>query len=196
MKIINHRVNTVSDLKNIVVANGVEVDIRDYKNHLVLSHDPFIGGELFEEFLSNYNHSTLILNSKSEGIEFMAIELLKKYNIEDYFFLDCSFAMINKFIEYKIKDFAVRFSEFESLGTVRNFVGLAKWVWVDCFKKSPINKENFFELKKLGFSICIVSPDLVGKDDDINDYIKFLEASQIIPDAVCVKQKNEKFWNV
>jgi hypothetical protein len=195
MKIINHRINTVADLIDTVDCNGVEVDIRDCQNQIILSHDPFVGGELFEDFLSYYKHSTLILNSKSEGIEFLAIELLKKYNIDDYFFLDCSFSTINKFIEKGIKDFAVRFSEFESIESVRKFSGLANWVWVDCFSKSPINKENFCELKKLGFSVCIVSPDLVGRDDDIKDYIKFLKASQIIPDAVCVKQKNEKFWN-
>jgi len=195
MKIINHRVNTVSDLKNIVLTNGVEVDIRDYQNHLVLSHDPFIGGESFEEFLSYYKHSTLILNSKSEGIEFKTIELLKDYGIDDYFFLDCSFATINKFVEKGIKKIAVRFSEYESIETVRKFRGLANWVWVDCFSKSPINKENFIELKKLGFSICIVSPDLVGKNGEIPDYIKFLKTNAIIPDAVCVKQKNEKLWH-
>lgn len=36
----------------------------------------------------------MILNVKSERIEHKILELLRKYNIKDYFFLDFTFPMI------------------------------------------------------------------------------------------------------
>ena len=69
MHFIVHRVNTIKDLLNTPVEYGVEVDLRDFGEKLVLQHDPFKDGESFEEYLKNYNHGTMILNIKSEGIE-------------------------------------------------------------------------------------------------------------------------------
>ena len=194
MKIINHRINTIAELKKISFENGIEIDVRDFGLDIVLAHDPFKGGELLEEFIKHYNLSTLIINTKSEGVEFNIIELLEKYNIKDFFFLDSSFAIINEFIAKGNKKFAVRLSEKESIETVRNFKGLAEWVWVDCFTKNPLTIESFTEIKEMGFKICIVSPDLVGRPNEIETYVKYFEENNLKPDAVCVKRVNEERW--
>ena len=101
MHFIAHRVNTIKDLLNTPVEYGVEVDLRDFGKKLILQHDPFKDGESFEEYLKNYNHGTMILNIKSEGIETKVLKLLRQYNVKSYFFLDCSFPMIN-FLMLKI----------------------------------------------------------------------------------------------
>ena len=86
MEYIAHRVNTIKELKKVPKEYGVEVDLRDFENRLILQHDPFKDGEDFEEYLKYYNHGTIILNIKSESIEHKVIELVKKYNINNYFF--------------------------------------------------------------------------------------------------------------
>jgi hypothetical protein len=115
MHFIAHRVNTIKDLKKIPFEYGVEVDLRDFGQKLILHHDPFKDGEDFEKYLKYYNHGSLILNIKSEGIEFKALEILKKNNVKKYFFLDSSFPMINQLSLKGEKNIALRFSEYEGI---------------------------------------------------------------------------------
>ena len=132
-----HRINTIKELKEIPKLYGIEVDLRDNLNgEIYISHDPFKSGENFDEFLKHYHHSFIILNIKSERIEYKVLELLKKYNIVNYFFLDSSFPMIYKLSTEGEKNSAIRFSEFESIDTILNMKGKVNWVWVDCFTKS------------------------------------------------------------
>ena len=88
MEFIAHRVNTIEELKKVPKEYGVELDLRDFGERLILQHDPFMDGEDFEKYLKYYNHGTMILNIKSERIEHKVLELIKKYNIQNYFFLD------------------------------------------------------------------------------------------------------------
>ncbi len=194
---IAHRINTVEELKKIPTHLGVELDLRDDKNgKLILVHDPFKDGEDFEEYLKHYNHGLMILNIKSERIEHKVLELVKKYNVKDYFFLDSSFPMmrlLSKDGEHKI---AVRFSEFEGLDTVFALQGNVDWVWVDCFTKLPINKENYKQLKDAGFKLCLVSPELQGRGEDIEKYRDELAAQGIVFDLICTKYYNISRWQI
>lgn len=189
-----HRINTSKELKKIPLNYGVEIDIRDKGDRLVLQHDPFKGGEDFEEYLKNYKHNILILNIKSERIEFKVIELLKKYNVTNYFFLDCSFPMIYNLYNSKEKNVAVRFSEIEGIDTILKLKNKINWVWIDCFTKLPIDKNIFKKLKKAGFNICLVSPDLHGRVGDIEFYKKKLRSLKICPDLICTKLNSINKW--
>jgi hypothetical protein len=83
---ICHRINKSEDLDNVKNNEGIEIDLRDKDTTLVLSHDPFNNGENFEEFLKKYNKNLIILNIKSERIEYKVLDLLKKYNVKNIFF--------------------------------------------------------------------------------------------------------------
>ena len=96
MQYIAHRVNQLEQLRELPTEYGAEIDLRDRAERLILQHDPFADGEDAEPFFANYKHGTLILNVKSERIEYRVLELLKKYSITDYFFLDSSLPMIVK----------------------------------------------------------------------------------------------------
>ena len=194
MEYIAHRINTVKELKQVPPEFGVEVDLRDHGRRLVLQHDPFKGGEDFSAYLKHYRHGTLILNIKSERIEYRVLELVKKYKIKKYFFLDNSFPMINALIKTKEKNIAVRFSEFESIDTVLALKGKVNWVWVDCFSKLPINRNNYNNLKKAGFKLCLVSPELQAREKGIGTYKKFLLKQRITFDAICTKLYNIPQW--
>ena len=49
MEFIAHRINTIEELKQVPTEYGVELDLRDFGERLVLQHDPFKDGEDFEE---------------------------------------------------------------------------------------------------------------------------------------------------
>ena len=194
MKFIAHRINTIKELKKVPKEFGVEVDLRDYGNRLILQHDPFKDGEDFEEYLKQFDHVTIILNIKSERIEFRVIDLLIKYKVKDYFFLDCSFPMIYLLSEQGEKNIALRFSEFEGLDTIINMRGKVNWVWVDCFTRMPIDRTSAKSLQSIGYKTCLVSPDLQGQPDDIEEYKSYIGIKKIFFDAVCVKNNNISKW--
>ncbi|MGN7808427.1 hypothetical protein [Flavobacterium sp. 22076] len=194
MELIAHRINTVEELKNVPKEYGVEIDLRDFGDRLILQHDPFKDGEDFEEYLKHYNHGIMILNIKSERIEYRVLELIQKYEIEKYFFLDSSFPMIYNLSKEGNKNIALRFSEFEGIDTILNLRNKVEWIWVDCFTVLPINYEIFTILKENGFNICLVSPELQGQDEKIELYKKYLNNNNIIFDAICTKLYNVSRW--
>lgn len=189
MEIISHRVNTVEQMLNTPKEYGVELDLRNNSlgGEIVITHEPEnakVSTANFDSYLYQYgDHGTLILNIKEEGIEEKCLQLLKKHNIKDYFFLDCSFPMINKLItKYNENNIALRFSEFEGLDTIRNMAGKCKWVWVDTFNTNPLTKEIADEIHSLGYKICFVSPELQGRPEDKELY---MEEVKDYVDAVC-----------
>ena len=194
MHYIAHRVNTIQELLNTPTEYGVEIDLRDYQDKIILQHDPFKDGECFEEYLKNYNHGTMILNIKSEGIEPMVLKLIKKYNVNNYFFLDCSFPMINLLNSKGERNIALRFSEFEGIDTLYSMAGKVDWVWVDCFTRLPINTNNYKIIKGLNYKLCLVSPELQRQNSKLNSYKLFLKEKNIECNAICTKLKNIKKW--
>lgn len=194
MKFIAHRINTVEELKKIPTEYGVELDLRDRGERLILQHDPFKDGEDFEEYLKHYHHGLMILNIKSERIEHRVLELVHKYNVKEYFLLDSSFPMIFLLSNEGEKNIALRFSELEGLDTILSMKGKVKWVWVDCFTKLPIDNKNFQILKEAGFQLCLVSPELQKRESDLADYKDYLHREGVLFDAICTKVYNTSKW--
>ena len=93
---IRHRVNTRDELLTCPHDLGVEVDIRSYGETLIIHHEPYLDGECFEEWLTAFDHGTLVLNVKEEGLEGRLINLMKSNDIDNFFFLDQSFPFIVK----------------------------------------------------------------------------------------------------
>lgn len=186
MEIIRHRINTIDELQ--VSDLGVELDIRDMGDQLVLCHDPFIWTyQNFEEYLKVYpNKGTMILNIKSEGVEYKVKDLMDKYKISNYFFLDSTVPMIYKLNKLGEYNCAIRFSELESLENLKLLKG-NKWVWVDCFSKFMLSKEIEETIHKLGYKICLVSPELQSRKEDIDIYKSIIKSEKIKIDAVCTK---------
>jgi hypothetical protein len=194
MEYIAHRINTIKELKQLPTEVGVELDIRDRGDRLILQHDPFTDGEDFEEYLKHYKHGTMILNIKSERVEYRVLELLKNSKVKSYFFLDSSFPMIYLLSKSSEKNIALRFSEFEGLDTILNMENKVEWVWVDCFSKLPLDLDKFKILKNKGFKFCLVSPELQAQPEKIEEYRSYLFQNNIVLDAICTKFKNIKLW--
>ena len=190
MEFIAHRINTLKELETLPSEYGVELDLRDNSDGIYIQHNPFENGEDFERYLMRYHHGTMILNVKSEGIELQILKLLKEYGVKSYFFLDSSFPMIWKLSNDGEKNIALRVSEAEGLDTPRSMAGRVNWIWVDCFTKIPVDKEQAMELKDLGYRLCMVSPELEGRPEDIVSYKEQIRGMGIEFDAVCTKYNN------
>lgn len=190
MKLISHRRNTIAELRATDQKYGVEVDIRSAGQKLIMHHDPFVAGESFDEWVDAYHHGTLILNVKEEGLEARLIDLMASKGINDYFFLDQSFPFLFKWLKAGEHRCAVRVSEFESIETALTLAGKVDWVWVDCFTKFPLREEDAERLKNAGFKLCLVSPELHGRNAEIEipALMSLLKARNIESNAVCTKR--------
>ena len=190
MKIIFHRRNTIAQLLATDTKYGVEVDIRSDGDRLITHHDPFVTGESFDEWINAYQHGTLILNVKEEGLESRLIALMQSQGIADYFFLDQSFPFLVKWSKAGEHRCAVRVSEFESIETALTLSGKVDWVWVDCFTKFPLSDDDAVRLRNAGFKLCLVSPELQGRDAEIEipALVSLLREQNIESDAVCTKR--------
>jgi hypothetical protein len=190
MQIIRHRRNSLTELRETAPEFGVEIDIRSYGSELVLHHDPLVRGELFEEWLKGFQHKTLILNVKEEGLEDAALKLMEKYSIEDFYFLDQSFPFLVKTANSGERRCAVRVSEFESADTALALAGKIEWIWVDCFTRFPLDNHSAGVLRNAGFKLCLVSPELQGRDAQkhVPELRSLLEREKIYAEAVCTKE--------
>jgi len=185
MLIIRHRVNTVGELAKVPHGFGIEIDLRSRGRELILQHEAFRDGERFEDLLRNYRHSFLIVNTKEDGLEEAAQKLLRRHRVHRYFFLDLSFPAMVKLAKKGERRIAVRFSEYESVESCLAMKNKADWVWVDCFKKMPLNKPHYLLLKR-HFKLCIVAPELQGHPEKQTPaFRKRLAHFEI--DAVCTK---------
>ena len=143
MEIIIHRVNTINELKDIDKKFGTEIDIRSWGSQLILNHEPFSNGENLVNYLDEYHHGTLVLNIKEDQIEDEVLRLVRERSqIKSYFLLDVEFSYLYRASRQGEKNIAIRFSEDESIKTVKKYVGMIDWVWIDTNTKLPITNKN------------------------------------------------------
>ena len=195
MEYIVHRINKLEELRKLPTEYGVELDLRDDLNGMIyIQHNPFEQGEDFEEYLKEYHHGTMILNVKSERIEHKTLELVKRYGIKKYFFLDSTFPMIKLLSDIGEKNIAIRYSEYEGMDTVRTMAGKVDWIWVDTFTKLPMDYQIYQEMRKLGYKICLVSPELQGQPEKLEQYAEQIRREQVKFDAICSKVYKIPEW--
>jgi len=144
---------------------GIETDLRDNDGTIVISHDLPQGNEMtFEELLHIYkrcnNSLTLALNIKSDGLQSLAVGLLKKYLVSEYFFFDMSVPDTIGYINTGLKYFT-RNSEIEDSPTL---LEKSDGVWMDMFFSDWIDESAVSPYLAIGKKVCIVSPELHGRD--------------------------------
>ncbi len=184
IKII-HRVNTIQELNKIDKNSGVEIDLRNYENRIILSHDPGENGEDFVEYIDNYNHKLLIANVKEAGIELKIIDELKKNNINNFFLLDIEFPFLLKNFQEYGQFLSLRFSKYESIETLKYFIGKVSWVWIDTYSDFKLNNDISNILKE--FKICMVSPSRWEQSDKLNYYLNKLSEFNLNADALMIE---------
>ena len=194
MEIIIHRINTINGLMGVPKEYGTEIDIRAFGSNLILNHEPFQSGELFEDYLDEYKHGTLVLNIKEAGIEDEVLRLVRQHSqIKSFFLLDVEFPYLYRASRNGEKAIAVRFSEDESLETVNNYVDKVDWVWIDTNTKLPLDENNMSDLNR--FKKCLVCPERWGRPFDIEKYKEKMIDLKFNVDAVMTNYKYIDDWS-
>ena len=193
MLFFKHRVNTITELENCPQLFGVEIDIRsDTCGNLYLQHDPMKEGQLLEPWLERYQHEGLILNVKEEGLELECVNLLNKYKIINYFFLDASIPFILKHANNPEVKSCIRLSEYEPDFHLPKYSKFAKWLWLDSFHHFFYSSDQLATYRDLGFKTCIVSPELQGRCiSEVGQICEKLDVLQLAS-AVCTKRPD--YW--
>ncbi len=170
-KIIAHRgywktkieQNSIVALTNAAIQyDGFETDIRDFNEQLVVSHN--IADKectrldcLLGKIMSSKTDTIMALNIKSDGLISILKDILKKYNIENYFAFDMSIPQQIEYLNAGLNVFA-RQSEFETNPTLYDKV---QGIWMDGFCEDEwITQELIHEHIKNGKKVCVVSSEL------------------------------------
>lgn len=152
---------TVSFERSFSLGFGTETDIRDFNGELVISHDiankQAITLKYFFELYASFDKTLpLALNIKADGLQQPIAELLRKYNIENYFVFDMSIPDTIGYLKKGIS-FYTRQSEYE---TNLALYQEAQGVWIDEFNHHWIDDNVLKAHLDKGKNICIVSPEL------------------------------------
>lgn len=146
---------------------GIETDIRDYNQQLVISHDiannnNYTTEYLFEQYTNERTNATLALNIKADGLSKSLLSLLEKYDISNYFVFDMSIPETLRYLDEGMKVF-LRCSEFEKPD--EQLYEKATGIWLDIFKSVWYDK-NFVNLHlRNGKKVAFVSPELHGRNE-------------------------------
>jgi hypothetical protein len=142
---------------------GTETDVRDDRGELVISHDMPVGGEMrlieFVELLDG-RQLTLALNVKADGLSEMISCALKPYVNVDWFVFDMSVPDQRLQLRAGHPVFT-RMSEVER---VPIWIDSAAGIWLDAFEVDWFDNDLLEYLLIQGKRVCIVSPDLHGRD--------------------------------
>jgi glycerophosphoryl diester phosphodiesterase len=156
---------------------GVETDIRDQNGKLVIAHDIPYGDEiLLEDFLmihKKYNSLPIALNIKADGLQTLLKDVLKKFEVENYFVFDMS---VPETILYLKREFIVfsRQSDVELEPTLYNRV---QGIWMDSFFDNWITDDIINTHLENNKFICLVSPELHKRDH--KEFWRFLKDSNL-----------------
>lgn len=186
MIVCAHRVNSIEEVEAVHSKYGIEFDVREGPHKtVVVTHDPWTRGPTLEEFLKHCGrHAFYIVNIKCEGIEHTVLELLYRYGISNFFLLDCSFPMIHKLTTMGETRIAIRVSEYEGIETAYQMQGRVEWIWLDVFSRLPVDVEACSNLHRLGYKLCLVSPELQRQQYKLEGYKNQLDG---YIDMVCTK---------
>ena len=180
MEILSHRgywkaaeeKNTVTAFRrSFSLGFGVELDVRDFGQELVISHDIPTGGELdFKNFLQLVNSestaagkeglSSIAINIKSDGLAYKIFEEIMMYPCLNCFAFDMSLPDMREYIRLGIPVFA-RLSEVEREAI---WLDRSDGVWLDAFESEWYGSDLIEELLSSGKRVCIVSPELHQRD--------------------------------
>ena len=184
MIIIKHRVNSI---KEINPKFGLEIDIHNYNNKLVLAHDhPNEQSIKLEDFITHIpKNSLLAINIKNVEIEVKLKIILSRSKTTNYFTFDWPVTSLRNAINHDL-NCAFRLSEYE-----KDIVPNCPWVWLDSFNGIWYDADFLISLKKSGIKLAIVSPELHNREADISKVKDIVNAVKV--DAMCTDIP--EFWS-
>lgn len=143
---------------------GVETDVRDCRGELLVSHDPPVGDELalaaMLESCGRAAAGPLALNIKADGLHAAIGHALALAGDPEYFVFDMSVPDTLSYRRNGLRYFT-RQSEYEHQPALYED---AAGVWLDCFESTWFKREVIAGHLSSGKQVCVVSPELHGRD--------------------------------
>lgn len=176
---------------------GIETDVRDYKEDLVISHNVADAScPRFSEVLDIYkrvgNDVPLALNVKADGIQPLLKKYLEQYGISNYFMFDMSVPEQVVYVRDGFNTFT-RQSEFELSPSMYD---KACGVWMDEFSEEWMNSDYFGKHLEADKRIGVISPEIHGNDEKrIWDMIKPFKADDRLMLCTDIPKKAEAYFN-
>ena len=183
MEILKHRVHSLDDISTEI---GLEIDVRDFNNELVLAHDhPSTQSIRLEDFLKKISKKQLLaINVKSSEIENEIKQTLFKSNISNYFTFEWTIPSLMKALKQNLVC-AFRLSEYE-----KDIIPQCDWVWIDSFQTIWYDSDYLASLKEYGLKIALVSPELHDRKADLDQVKEIVNSVKV--DAICTDLPD--FW--
>jgi glycerophosphoryl diester phosphodiesterase len=146
---------------------GVELDVRDFKGRLVISHDvPTEPAVTFDDVLKLHRdyptRPWIAVNIKADGLAEMAAVALKAARLETYFVFDMSVPDALHYLKAGLRVFT-RHSEYE---TEPSFYREADGIWLDAFHDPWVDPARLLADLRRGKRVGLVSPELHRKPHD------------------------------
>lgn len=176
---------------------GIETDVRDYMEDLVISHNVADAScPKFTEMLDVYKKVgkdvPLALNVKADGIQSLLKKYLEEYGITNYFMFDMSVPEQVVYVRDGFNTFT-RQSEFELTPSMYSD---ACGVWMDEFSTEWMAPEYFEGHLKEGKKIGVISPEIHGNDEiRIWDMIKPYKNDDKLMLCTDIPKKAEAYFN-
>lgn len=148
---------------------GIETDIRDYNEQLVISHNIATKTcekltDFFEAYKKHGKETVLALNIKADGLCERLLELIQRYEINNYFVFDMSVPEMVLYDKFGANYFS-RYSDIEKQSVLYE---KSKGIWVDAFfDYNELDLRIISQFIEDGKKVVIVSPELHGMDESI-----------------------------
>ena len=142
---------------------GTETDVRDLLQQLVISHDPAAEDSMpFADMLALVGSRALplALNVKADGLAHSMREALDFAGVETAFVFDMAVPDMRSYFSAGIPVFT-RMSEVEGEAV---WLDRAAGVWLDAFEYLWYDREVLLRLLDADKRVCVVSPELHGRD--------------------------------
>lgn len=181
--------NTVTAFKkSFELGFGTETDIRDLNGRLVISHDMPVENEanitvadFFELYKSYHSDLPIALNIKADGLQKELMNLLKQYNVFNYFVFDMSVPDGLLYLNQGFNAFT-RQSEYE---TIPSFYPEATGIWLDEFKGHWIDENTIKHHTDNQKKICIVSPELHKRTHEL-EWANYKKIAQTLDSEIMI----------
>jgi glycerophosphoryl diester phosphodiesterase len=144
---------------------GTETDVRDLAGRLVVAHDPPAADPLPADVLFGIYHGVgaglpLALNVKADGLQGLLPPLLERYAVTNWFVFDMSVPDALGWLRIGAPTFT-RHSDVEPHPP---YYDRAAGIWLDAFHADWWDATTIRRHLDAGKTVCVVSPDLHGRD--------------------------------
>lgn len=142
---------------------GTETDIRDRDSQLVIAHDMAKATDItLDQFLETYGQCglPLAINIKADGLARRLKEALQIYEVTNYFVFDCSVPDLRDHIRCG----NTAYSRLSDVEPAPAWLDSVQGIWLDAFESDWYQASDILAMIKLGKRVCVVSPELHGRD--------------------------------